>query len=450
MSPAERRHALLVAALAWGLLGVVWMNLISGAPFVNYARRLGASTFKFGLLSSLPVLGVLAQLPAAYLVERTGRRRRHFLLFATSQRLVWLAVAAIPWAIPSQYQEARVGALLGLMILSSALGNAGAPAWLSWFADMVPEEIRGRYLSNRAALATVTAMIASAIVGWVLDRNSSFTTFTAIFCAAAVLGVADPLLFLLVRETEMERAPGLDSKKPHHVLMVPLADKRFRGYLIYVLSEAMMFGIAGPFFWLMGLEVLKIGNLWSNLYIMIVPMAFTALTLPMWGSICDRFGAKPLVTLGTLMSIVFPACWLLATPSHYHVLLAAPAVIGGAFGAALQAADMSMIFALTPRQNRSAYIAALSVAASLGWVIAPTLGGAVAQMLKPVELHFAGRSFVNLHFLMGMSIIARLLHVLLVVPRLPETPKESIGALVRHLCCWPFRAVSGFVTRTRL
>ena len=448
LSPAETRRALWVAAIAWGIFGSAWMSLISGAVFVNFARSLGASTFMFGLLCSLPFLGVLAQLPSAYIVERTRRRRRLFLCFGSSQRLVWLAVAALPWVIPRQYQDARVGVLLALVVLSAALGNTASPAWLSWFADIVPERIRARYLGKRAALATVTAVIASGLVGWVLDRNSSFLVFTIIFSIAAVLGLTDLLLFLLIREAPMEKHEG-PAWRLGSVVKAPLSSRPFRGYLLYALSEAVVFGIAGPFFWLMGLEVLQIGNFWSNFYIIMVPMTFTALTLPLWGNMCDRFGAKPLVTLGTLMTIAFPVCWLLATGDLYHPLLAAAAVLGGSFGAARQVADMSMLFALTPRQNRSAYITMLSVAASLGWVIAPSLGGAIAQVLKPVTIHLAGRAFGNLHFLMAISIAVRLLHVLLIVPRLPEEPRETTGGLIRHLCCWPLRWMGGVFTRPR-
>jgi len=347
--------------------------------------------------------------------------------------------------IPDRYQDARVGTLLGLVILSSTLGNAGTPAWLSWFADMVPERIRGRYLGNRAALATVTAVVASGTVGWVLDRNSSFPVFTAIFAIAAVLGVTDLMLFLLVRETPM--AGDQQRLQLGSVIMGPLRNRPFRGYLLYALSEALMFGIAGPFFWLMGLEVLDIGNFYSNLYIMMVPMVFTALALPLWGNVCDRFGSKPLVTLGTVMSIIFPVCWLLATGERYHTLLAVSAIVGGAFGAAIQVADMNMLFSLTPQRTRSAYIATLSVAASLGWVVAPSVGGAVAQALRSVHVHFAGRTFVNLHFLMVISIAARLLHVLLVVPRLPEEPKQTTGALIQSLCCWPWERIKSMLWR---
>jgi MFS family permease len=448
LTPAETRRALWVAAVAWGIFGSAWLTLITGAPFASFARALGASTFMFGLLSSLPFLGVLAQLPSAYLVEKTHRRRRIFLLCASGQRLTWFVVGALPWLVPAEHSHLRVGVLLALVMLASAMGNAGTPAWLSWFADMVPQQIRGRYLGNRAALGTVTGVIAGAAVGWALDRSSGFRVFTIIFCLAGVFGITDLMLFLLVREPPMERREG--QWRLRSIIGAPLSSRPFRGYLLYALSEALMFGLAGPFFWLMGLEVLKIGNFWSNVYLMLVPMVFTALTLPLWGNAVDRFGARPLVTLGTLMTIVFPVGWVLATHEHHHALLAVTAILGGIFGAAVQVADLNMLFSLTPRQTRSAYVAMVSVAASLGWVIGPAVGGAIAQALKPYQFDFAGRTFGNLHFLMLMSVAARVFHTLVIIPRLPEEARVTTRDLVRHLVAWPFQRVAAVFERGRI
>jgi MFS family permease len=442
LSPAETRRALLVAAIAWGIFGSAWMNLISGAPFVNFARKLGASTFVFGLLNSLPFLGVLLQLPASYIVERTRRRKPLFLASGIVQRSLWFLVAAIPWLIPRQFGDLRVGALFLLLMLSSTLGNAGSPAWLSWFADFVPVTIRGRYLGNRAALATLTGVVTSGAAGWVLDRTGSYTAFTVIFCIAAFLGMMDIILFFAVRETAMVQREG-PPWQLRNVVMEPLGNPPFRRYLVYAFSEAFMFGIAGPFFWLMALEDLKIGSFWSNFYIMMVPAICTAVVLPLWGSACDRFGSRPLVSVGTFMTIVWPICWLLATHSHFHTALAISAIIGGTFSAGIQIADMNMLMGLTPRLNRSAYIAMLSVASSLGWVIAPSLSGAVAQALKDVHVLIAGRAFGNFHVLMAASLVVRLLHVFLIVPRLPDTPRGTTGSLIRYLLSWPLRRLSG-------
>lgn len=446
LTPAETRRALLVAALAWGIFGSAWMNLISGAPFVSFARKLGASTFVFGLLSSLPFLGVLAQLPASYIVERVRRRKSLFLICGIAQRSMWFAAAAIPWVIPHEHAHLRVGALLAVLMLSSTLGNAGNPAWLSWFADFVPVQVRGRYLGNRAALATLTGVVTSGIAGWVLDRTGSYTAFAVIFCIAAVLGLMDIVLFCAVRETAMVQHEG-PPWQFRNVVSQPLSSPPFRRYLIYAFSEAFMFGIAGPFFWLMALEELKIGSFWSNFYIMMVPMIATAITLPLWGSACDRFGSRPLVSLGTLASTVWPLCWLLATSSHFHTALAVSAIIGGGVGAAIFVADMNMLLSLTPRLNRSAFIAMLSVASALGWVIAPTVSGALAEALRDTHVVLAGRTFGSFHYLMAMSLVVRLLHVFIIVPRLPDSPSGTTGSLVRYLLSWPLRRLSALLWR---
>jgi MFS family permease len=443
-SPAETRKALWVAAIAWGVFGSAFSNLVSGAPFVSFTRLLGASTFMFGLLSSLPFLGVLAQLAASYYVETRRRRRRFFLVIASIQRLSWLLVAALPWIIPSHHGNMRIYVLLVLMIVSAALGHAASPAWNSWFADMVPERIRGRYLGNRAALATVTGVIVSALVGWIVDRNSGYVVFTIIFCVAAILGVCDIWSFFLIKERPMPPHEG-PPWRLRDVVAEPLRDRKFRGYLLYAMSEAITFGIAGPFFWLLALEHLKIGNLWSNIYIMTGPMIFCGLSLPFWGSLCDRFGSKSLAALGTLVSIIYPVAWLLATPHTYHPILIVTAVIGGISSAAVQMADLNMVFALTPRESRSAYLAMLSVAAGIGWVIAPSLSGALADILKPVHIVVAGQGFTSLHILMVISALARLCHVLFIVPHLPEQPKQGMRGLIRHLVKRPMEIAGGVV-----
>jgi MFS family permease len=438
LTPAETRRALWVAAIAWGVFGSAWGAMVSGAPFVAFAReKLGASTFVYGLFSSLPFLGVLAQLPGSWWTEHTRRRKSLFLITATLNRAIWFVVAALPWIIPERYGGARVGALLALVVVGSTVAHAGTPAWVSWFADMVPESIRGRYLGKRQALATTTAVVVSAVVSHIVDVNDSFHTFAILFSIAAVFGLADIELFLLVREPAM---PKRESPwRLRDVLFGPLSSRPFRGYLLYAFSEAFMFGFAGPFFWLMGLEGLGIGNFWSNFYVALVPMIFTALALPAWGSVCDRFGARPLVTMGTIMSISFPVCWVLATPGHYHALLATCAVIGGLFGAAISVGDMSMLFSLTPREGRSAYLAMFFLAANLGCALAPALAGGVAQSLRPVHFHLAGWTFGQFHFLMFISIALRLLHVIFVIPRLPDTRSQPTGELVRHLVRRPFR-----------
>lgn len=443
-TPAEVRRALRTSLVAWGLFGSAWMAMVTGVAYVTFVRdKLHVSTFYYGLLMSLPFAGSLAQLLGSYWTETRRQRRRQCWSTLVVSRSIWFLVAALPWVIPEQRHDARVGLLLGLMLFSSVLSHVSNPAGFSWFADIVPEHIRARYLSRRAAVSTLTVIVASAVVSQIIDHNQSLVVFTLIFCIAGVLGLADINLYCLrVREPPMHPHAG-PPWRLRNVFLLPMGDRSFRGYLWYTAWEAFRRGVVGPFWWLMALEYLKIGAFWSNMYVMLVPMVFTAVALPFWGGVCDRFGAKTLVRLGLATSLVYPVLWSLATPRAFHVLLFVPAVIGGFFSAALQTAEMSMMFSLTPRENRSAYLACLMLAANLGFAVAMILGGALAQALKPVELHLAGLTFVNFHFLMLLSILFTLLSLTLILPRLPAQEHVGPGEVLRDLARASLNRVKG-------
>jgi MFS family permease len=445
VSYAETRRTLWAVAIAWGIFGSAHFTTIGGVAYVGFIFKLGVSNFVYGLLISLPFLTVLFQLFASYYVETHRRRRRFFLFMASGQRLTWLLVAALPWMIPPQYRDARVFTLLVFVMLASAFGNAASPAWTSWLGDMVPAHIRARYFGNRAALGTVTAIIVSALVGWILDHNKGYVVYSIIFASAALFGWCDMLTLSLVRERKMP--PRADPPwRLRDVIKEPLRDKPFRGYLLYSFSSSWAASIAGPFFWRLAIQHLQIGNFWSNMYIMTVPMMFVALTLPLWGGICDRFSSKPVVALGNLLVMLCPMAWLIATHTAFHPALIAAAVISGIASAAIQVSELNMLFSLTPRQSRSAYMAMLAIASSLALAIAPILGGWLSDRLHTVHIHFAGREFISLHFLIIISMLARLLHLIFFVPRLPEPSQQGMGDIVKHIATSPAR-IAGDIVR---
>ena len=318
-TPAEVRRALRTSLVAWGLFGSAWMAMVSGVAYVTFVRdKLGVSTFYYGLLMSLPFAGSLAQLLGSYWTETRRTRRRLCWTTLTAGRAIWFLVAALPWVVPERYHDARVGLLLALMLVSSTLSHISNPAGFSWFADIVPEHIRARYLSRRAAVSTLTVIAVSALVSHLIDADKSLGLFIIIFCVAGLLGLADINLYcLLVREPPMPPHEG-PPWRMRHVVLTPLRNRAFRGYLLYAFCEAFRRGVVGPFWWLMALEYLKIGAFWSNMYVILVPMVFSALALPFWGGVCDRFGAKPLAKLGILVSLVYPILWSLATPRAFH------------------------------------------------------------------------------------------------------------------------------------
>src|SRR5438270_12673955 len=81
----ERGKPALVKDAAWASLV---SSLYGGVILVGFALALGASPWHIGLLSAVPFLAQVAQLPAIALIERFGERRKIAVIFAGLSRLL--------------------------------------------------------------------------------------------------------------------------------------------------------------------------------------------------------------------------------------------------------------------------------------------------------------------------------------------------------------------------
>ena len=433
---AELRRALLLIAIAWGVFGTMWFNTVAGAPFAAYARKLGATTLVYGLLSSLPLLGALAQIPGAYFVERTRRRKALFIYSCLIGRSSWFVAAALPWLF--REPTLRVVGLMGVVFVSATLANLGSPGWLSWFGDVVPPRIRGTYIGVRARLATLMGMLAAVAAGYALDRNSAYWMYSVVFSLAAAVGLADIVLFFRVPEPRMSRRE--DTLRLSIVVLGPLRDASFRRYLAYAASTAVCYGIFGPFAWLFALEYLNLGKLGANLYLMVLPLAAMTAVFPLWGKTVDRYGCRPTLTLAWIGLLLFPAAWFFATPAS-NWWLAVVALVVGAFLAGAQVAEFNLMFAMTPTTQRSAYLASVAVVSGVFAAAALAVGGAVAQALRELHVPLWGLEITNLHVLLLVSLALRIAHLLYFIPRLPEAKAAPAMRLALDMLRLPFTAL---------
>src|SRR5688572_5335083 len=178
LSGASLRRAMGLVTLAW-VFGSVWVTVISGAPVALFAHHLGASRFEFGLLSALPFVASLASMPASWLTDRTGARKRIFLFGMYTQRLLWFPIALAPVWVIARYGTAAtptaITLFLMLVFMMHVGGAVGGPGWMTWMADVVPERVRGKYFSRRRQWGILSAIPAALFAGWLLDRVAGST-----------------------------------------------------------------------------------------------------------------------------------------------------------------------------------------------------------------------------------------------------------------------------------
>ena len=170
----------------------------------GYALFLGASNRQIGVLGALPALAQVLQLFSPYLFERVSRRRVLCYVFWIGGYLLWIPVLLVPWLVPVGW---RVGTLLVLVGLSRVLTVFPIAARLSWFADIVPEEIRGRFFGRMNMIAGSSAAAIGMAVGWGLDAlGRDADAFAMVFAVALLLGISDLIAFARVPEPAWEHA----------------------------------------------------------------------------------------------------------------------------------------------------------------------------------------------------------------------------------------------------
>ena len=125
----------------------------AGDAYVSAAIvQLGASDFQVSLLTALPqFLGALSQFVSLHALRIAKDRRKLVVATAILQALCWLPIAAL-MLMPGGLS---IPIIIVLFSVGSAFSLLGNPAWSSWVSDIVPENERASFFSDRSSLMQV-------------------------------------------------------------------------------------------------------------------------------------------------------------------------------------------------------------------------------------------------------------------------------------------------------
>lgn len=420
-SPSLRAQ-LRTITVAW-MFGTVWLYIVTGAAWTQFARGLGVTDRLFGVFAALSYGAALFQLPASYFLDRHGGRKATFILYATISRLVWVFAALIPFVL-RDVPHWWLPTLLGALLVSWATGNYSGPAWMNWMADVVPRRVRGRYFSTRARWTQPVGIVTMLVVGVVLDwaekrealaPGTMLRVTSLLMAIAGFLGTIDIQCFTTIPD------PG----PRHHPLRGrflerfwrPLQDRSFRRFLAYSFTMMLGIGFLGQYMTLLALDVIKLSNWQVNLVLVAIPLAVYSLSAGLWGRFIDRFGKKPVLVVAAALFVAGPWGWAIATAEHwifgYLLTLVSPLAWAGT-----ELAGLNIILDLSApatssqgnrRDGGSAYVAWNSVVAAIGGVLSGLAAAWVAGHLKDwtwtapwgVQMHYH-------HVLLGASSLLRL------------------------------------------
>jgi len=271
------RQQLGLVFYAW-TFGSVWLWSISGAAMTRFAREMGVPDYGFGVLATLPFVGTLLQVPATYLLEKRGQRKRVFLVLGGLGRGLWTFTALIPWMLPDAREWWWPAMALSLLVTWSC-AQASVPAWMNWMSDVIPRQIRGRFFGLRNQIGQPIGLVTTLGIGYALDQAAQVQSThpdlmlkvtSAILGIAGMMGVLDILLFRFVDDPQKVTKPSTEGLLS--MMLGPLKQKEFRRFLLFNFTLTLAIACIGQYIWLYLFDVLHWSNQKANIMLIAVPL----------------------------------------------------------------------------------------------------------------------------------------------------------------------------------
>ncbi len=433
LSAAAKRRAMRLSQFD-GLAYALMLGL-SETYFIADAIRMGASSLQLSLVVCLPLsLGALGPMLALRLLGRLSTRRPLVVAGALGQASTLLllgASAAFGFGSPEL--------LIGLSCLYQASGQCSGTAWSSWYGDLVPARMRGRYFSRRNRLVHFGSFLGVVLGGLLLaalesegatgSDPSEGLGFATLFVVSAVFRLTSAGLLAASPEPRFQRIA------PRSRVLSFLGTPRGRSARLLILAVmGLQLGvyIASPYF---GPRMLSQLEFSYTSYMLATGAIVVAkvLLLPAWGRIIDAHGARTTLTLAASLLALVPLPWIFleSVPAALFVQAFSGAAWGG-----FELSLFVLMLDIGTRSTRPHLFAAHSFTTGQ----AQLMGGLVgAQLLGAVG---------DLRFLFAASLVARTLAALLMQRFLPH-PEGHSGARPRDLLLRlvGFRPSGGMVHR---
>lgn len=430
---AQWRRGLLFVIMG-NLCGNIFATITTGSSLAGYAGALGANDFVFGVLTAIPFIGTLMQLPASILVSKTGKRKKYLLTYGVVSRSMWIIVGLVPYFVPVSPDWLRLWSVIFLVCIASVGGSFINVSFTPWLADLVPIRIRGRWISCRDRIISVIGIAVGLLTALVLDNVPGYPGYTIVFVFGGVMGVLDMLAFLGVKEESGNTGNKLQF---FTVLKQVVRDKPFFRFMLFWTAWCFTSNLGGPYINRYALGPLGLSFVEVTLFGQVAAALVTVLVISHWGRIIDHYGSKPTLWISCMVTALTPGILLFSTPGSPVTLLLYN-VIGAAFWSAANLTATNMQLSCSPDKERPTYVAIFSCVASIAGAFCGVLiGGAVLQslpgLLESANITWNGAAPDQYKIIFTICMITRLAVVLLLVPSLTNDRDSSMSELISDL-----------------
>jgi MFS family permease len=378
------------------------MTWLFGASFVSvnavlpvYATHLTNSPIVIGLIPALTDAGwFIPQLFLAPYVERLSRKLPLVAWLGAVERVPYavLPLAALWLAQPGLSHTTAIVLFILLMAWKSVGSGIVATPWQEMLAKIIPVTHRGRFFGTAHFIGQMLGVGGSAVAALLLARLPYPQNFALSFFVGA-LGIWASFIFLMFT-VEPARTPP--PQPPHsnrdylrrlfHIL------KRDANFRMYLFSRWFSYfgGMAYGFIAVYAVKRFQMPDSAAAVFTGIL-YASGVIGYAVWGPIGDRVGHKRVMEVAAGLWLAALAVALLSSAAWgFYVVFA----LMGFSSAAGVLSDLNIAMEFGPEAERPTYIGLARTFTGPALLVAPLLGGWIAQTWSYPVLFVTSAVFV--------------------------------------------------------
>jgi len=309
------------------------------------------------------------------------------MFLASAATLGLLPIVAAPGALGDSQRSVALGVVWALC---QALEFIGVVALWSWFGDLVPTAMRGRFVGRREAWLTsgiVAGGFAAALATWAWQRHCQaigqpellWKSYAACASFGAALAALATLPLARMSDAASDRQATLLAKPTWLGLVTPLVDRRFRRLMLFGICYSVANGLVQSPRQIFLASVLKL-ELAEKRSLDAASRALQILLMPWLGGVVDRRGNVGLLVVSWAIVSLATVFFLLVTPGANWWIV-------GAYGcwvayAGLNVALPNLMLGLSPPQATAPYAAAWFAWTQLAYSLSILAGGQLFDLVR--------------------------------------------------------------------
>ncbi|HEU5126168.1 MAG TPA: MFS transporter [Verrucomicrobiae bacterium] len=379
-------------AFWFGAFNALSFPIMQNSPMVLYAKSLGASATILGIVAGMMPLLVISQIPAANHINRLGYKR--FVYAGWGTRILFIiGVALVP--LTGSFLDAgnRLALTIALLFCFNLSRGISSCAWLPWITELVPPNLRGKYLVRDAATTNFGCFLAFLISAALLAGETRNWQFSLLFAFSAAAGVCS--LSFLKRIPDVPIPNQVKTSQTRVPWLEMLRYPPFKKLLHAVIAWSIAYG--GMTAFTVAYLRVEVGMSEGKI-LLITSVAFLGglSSLGFLGHRLDRLGSKPVLTFSFAAWLVVLAGWIAlsgrAIEMQIGVLLGLQFLMG-LLAALVNMANNRLAMAVIPKMGRNHFFALYSVLANVTLGLAPIAWGLLIDAVGQHEAMWLGISW---------------------------------------------------------